>query len=54
MVAARDPEGVVDKCRGVLEELENISVEGGGVVTRNKVLRLELCGSGIGKIDLGL
>ena len=53
MVAARDPEGVVDKFRGVLEELENISVEG-GVVTRNKVLRLELRGSGIGKIDLGL
>ena len=41
LVAARSPEGEVDKFRGVLEELENITVEG-GVVTRNKVQRLEM------------
>ena len=43
LVAAREPEGEIDKFREVLGELENISVEGGGggVVTRNKVHRLE-------------
>ena len=41
VVEARDPEGEVNKLRGVLEELENITVEGGGVVTRNKVQTLE-------------
>ena len=41
VVAARNPEGEVDKFREVLQELENITVEGGGVVTRNKVQRLE-------------
>ena len=41
VVAARDPEGEVVKFRGALQELENITVEGGGVVTRNKVQILE-------------
>ena len=41
VVAAHDPEGEVAKFRGVLRDLGNIVVEGGGVVTRNKVQRLE-------------